>query len=219
MSEHLLTSSNNSTENEAEHSSRAVRDVIIGDCLIFAAQTVAAAQFVLEDKYVGGLDIPALEAVGYEGMFGVIMLGLLLIPFNFIKVPKPFSDNSRGTMEDVVGACVQIKNNLLLIVPLIGLIISVAFFNFTGITVTKEFSATTRMVLDSLRTLIIYLFSLAVTWQKFYWLQIPGFILLVFGTLMYNNAFLPLFNCCKAKRAARRESAAKPQENASSTEE
>lgn len=30
-------------------------------------QVITAAQMVVEEKYVGGLDIPALQAVGWEG--------------------------------------------------------------------------------------------------------------------------------------------------------
>jgi hypothetical protein len=55
---------------------------------------------------------------------------------------------------------------------LTGTILSIAFFNFAGITVTKEISATTRMVLDSVRTLFIFGVSLALRWQTFYWLQV-----------------------------------------------
>ena len=65
----------------------------------------------------------------------------------------------------------------------LGNIFSIAFFNFAGISVTKELSSTTRVVLDSGRTLIIWAISLAFQWQKFYPLQIVGFILLVTGAL------------------------------------
>lgn len=50
--------------------------------------------------------------------------------------------------------------------------ISIAFFNFAGVSVTKELSATTRMVLDSVRTLVIWSASLMLHWQKFYWPQV-----------------------------------------------
>lgn len=53
-----------------------------------------------------------------------------------------------------------------------GTIVSIAFFNFAGISVTKELSATTRMVLDSVRTLVIWLVSLALSWQDFHLLQV-----------------------------------------------
>ncbi len=68
---------------------------------------------------------------------------------------------------------------------LVGNVFSIAFFNFAGISVTKELSATTRMVLDNGRTLIIWAVSLALQWQTFYWLQIIGFILLVVGKLKF----------------------------------
>ena len=72
-----------------------------------------------------------------------------------------------------------------------GNIVSIAFFNFAGISVTKEISATTRMVLDSLRTIVIWVVSLAVLWQPFAWnqflVQAVGFILLLAGMCIYNN--------------------------------
>ena len=73
----------------------------------------------------------------------------------------------------------------------LGNILSIAFFNFAGVSVTKELSATTRMVLDSGRTLLIWAVSLSLKWQKFYPLQIVGFLLLVIGksNSLYVNFF------------------------------
>jgi len=45
-----------------------------GDLLIIGAQVVAATQMVLEEKFVSGLDIPALQAVGWEGKYFAIEL-------------------------------------------------------------------------------------------------------------------------------------------------
>lgn len=70
---------------------------------------------------------------------------------------------------------------------------SIAFFNFAGISVTKEMSATTRMVLDSARTIVIWLFSIVFKWQKFQALQLLGFVFLISGMFIYNNIiFAPL---------------------------
>ena len=65
-----------------------------------------------------------------------------------------------------------------------------AFFNFAGISVTKEMSATTRMVLDSVRTLVIWGVSLGVGWQKFQFLQLIGFLILVAGMCVYNDLLI-----------------------------
>lgn len=53
-----------------------------------------------------------------------------------------------------------------------GIAFSIAFFNYAGISVTKEMSATTRMILDSIRTFVIWAFSLAVGWQTFHYMQV-----------------------------------------------
>jgi hypothetical protein len=54
-----------------------------GDMLIVGAQVVAASQMVLEEKFVSGLDIPALQAVGWEGTYFAITLKQKII--NCIK--------------------------------------------------------------------------------------------------------------------------------------
>ena len=48
-------------------------------------------------------------------------------------------------------------------------------------------SATTRMVLDSMRTVIIWAVSIAVGWQSFYALQLLGFVILITGMCIYND--------------------------------
>ncbi|CAH2266809.1 jg27766 [Pararge aegeria aegeria] len=129
--------------------------LITGDLLIILAQVITACQMVYEEKYVSGLNIPALQAVGWEGVFGFSVLSSLLVVFYWIPAPPHFDSNPRGTVEDVIDGLVQIGNNPLLLVAILGTVVSIAFFNFAGISVTKEMSATTRMVLDSVRKAIM----------------------------------------------------------------
>lgn len=178
--------------------SQSRNNIITGDLLIIAAQVISAIQMVYEEKYVAGMDIPSLQAVGYEGLFGFVTLGTLLVPMYFIKVGTPFNHNANGSLEDLPDALVQIGNNWQLAMALIGTVISIAFFNFAGIQVTKEISATTRMVLDSVRTMVIWAVSLLLTWQKFQYLQLIGFAALLFGMCLYNDVFV-----CQAYRAIR----------------
>lgn len=46
------------------------------------------------------------------------------------------------------------------------------------------------MVLDSIRTLVIWTVSLGVGWQVFHALQLLGFALLVFGMCVYNDILI-----------------------------
>lgn len=175
-------------------------NVITGDLLIILAQIIISVQMVYEERYVAGLDIPALQAVGWEGFFGFSMLSILLIPMYYIKVGEPFNHNANGSLEDFYDALVQLTNNWQLILSTAGTILSIAFFNFAGISVTKEISATTRMVLDSVRTLVIWIVALGLGWQIFHWLQILGFIGLLTGMCLYNNIII--LQTCSGIRSA-----------------
>lgn len=97
--------------------------------------------------------------------------------------------------ENAIDAYIQLKNSYIVLLATIGNILSIAFFNFfgkklkkliliiKGVSITKYASATSRMVVDSIRTLVIWAFSLAVGWQKFQYLQVIGFTVMVAGTV------------------------------------
>ncbi|KAK9876116.1 hypothetical protein WA026_011234 [Henosepilachna vigintioctopunctata] len=180
----FIAKNNNGSESHSRN------DIITGDLLIVIAQIITAIQMVVEEKFVAGLDIPPLQAVGWEGLFGLVVLSFLQIPFYFIKAGPPFTDNSSGSLEDALDAFVQISHSWQLVLAILGTIFSIAFFNFAGISVTKELSATTRMVLDSIRTLVIWIVSLIFLGQTFQWLQLLGFISLIIGMGLYNNITL-----------------------------
>lgn len=178
--------------------SKKLSDIITGDLLIIMAQIIVAVQMVLEEKFVYKHDVHPLRAVGTEGFFGFFVLSLLLIPFYFIYVGN-FADNPRHVLEDALDAFCQIGHKPLILLALLGNTVSIAFFNFAGISVTKEISATTRMVLDSLRTLVIWAVSLALGWEQFHGLQVFGFAVLLLGTALYNGLHQPLMArlpCC-----------------------
>jgi len=168
--------------------------IFVGDLLIFCSQVIVASQMVLEEKFITKYNVPALQAVGWEGTFGFTTLSLLLIPFSFIYVGPSFGHGPRQVLEDAYDGVYQLSHNPLLLLAYLGTVTSIAFFNFAGISVTKELSATTRMVLDSVRTLVIWAVSMLIGWQDFYYLQLIGFCILLIGMMLYNDIIiLPLF--------------------------
>lgn len=112
--------------------------------MILFAQIITAAQMVYEEKYVVSNDIPPLQAVGWEGneiniffflsfpsiillafvflgVFGFLMMSVLLVPFYFIQVGYPLAgNNSRGVVEDFPEAINQIMDNKWILFALIG---------------------------------------------------------------------------------------------------
>lgn len=165
-------------------------NVILGDALIIAAQVIVACQMVIEEKFVSSSNVPPLLAVGCEGLFGFLVLTILLFPMYYIHVGDTFSGSPENRLEDALDAFVQLGNNWQLAFAFCGTMVSISFFNFAGISVTKEISATTRMVLDSVRTLVIYVVSLALGWQGFQYLQPIGFIILLVGMSVYNDVII-----------------------------
>ncbi|KAE9548381.1 hypothetical protein FO519_008408 [Halicephalobus sp. NKZ332] len=177
-----------------DHPNDDINGIITGNLLIIMAQIIVAIQMVTEQKFLNQYDVPALLAVGLEGLFGMITLSLLLIPFYYIHVSSTFSRNPYGRLEDVFFAFREIRHNPLILAALGLTILSIAFFNFAGITVTKRLSATSRMVLDSVRTLVIWMVSIPLFGEQFIPIQLLGFGLLICGMFVYNDLiFGPFF--------------------------
>lgn len=174
-----------------DNESRGFNSVLTGDLLIICAQVITAVQMVIEEKFVSGLEIPPLQAVGWEGVFGFIGIILLMIPLNYIHGGSIFGDNSQGTIEASLDALIQIGNSGRLFMAIVGITVSIAFFNYAGLSVTQQMSSTTRMVLDSFRTIVIWAFSLTVGWEDFHFLQLIGFTVLLIGMSCYNNVIIP----------------------------
>lgn len=170
--------------------------ILSGDLLIILAQCIAAVQMTVEEKIIKKYKVPPLQGVGWEGIFGFTFLFILLFPMYFIPWHLPSSTDFwqyNVRFEDAIDGIVQMTHNWQLLFANLGLIVSIAFFNFSGLTITERMNATTRMVLDSVRTIFIWAFSLAVGWQHFEFLQPIGYVILFIGTcLYYDLIFLPL---------------------------
>lgn len=179
-------------------SGKSAPNPVLGDVIIIAAQVVVALQMVVEEKFVGKYEVPPLLAVGWEGVFGMMIMSALSMIFFYIPGPR-----AGGTFENFNDALLQISGSHVIQLAICGTIVSIAFFNFSGISVTKEMSATTRMVLDSIRTLTIWAYGMIVGWETFSALQIVGFIILLSGTFVYNDLiFAPLlrkYGCLKPR--------------------
>jgi len=71
---------------------------------------------------------------------------------------------------------------------LMGLtIFSIAFFNSSGIATTKYASAAQRSTIDTSRTFLIWIMSVLLGLESWKPWEIPGFVFLVCGTLLYNE--------------------------------
>ncbi|RKP02773.1 hypothetical protein CXG81DRAFT_10361 [Caulochytrium protostelioides] len=165
----------------------AARNNAWGVTMVIFAQLFTATQFVLEEKIMLRYDVPAIKAVGLEGFFGLattlalmpilhLTIGVRDGPTSWFNVPQGWYD---------------IVDNRPVLLAGIGIIFSIAFFNWFGLSVTQRISATSRSTIDTCRTLFIWMLSLALGWETFKWMQVLGFVVLIYGTFVFNDVLAP----------------------------
>ena len=75
-------------------------------------------------------------------------------------------------LEDTIDGLVQLYNNPVLMVAFISNILAISIFNGTGTAITQQSNSTTRVILDPIRIMIVWVFSLGLQWQSFNYLQV-----------------------------------------------
>jgi drug/metabolite transporter (DMT)-like permease len=173
-----------------------------GIILVIVAQLFSAAQFIVEEKFMKNYRCHPLKAVGWEGIWGALLYLAFLIVFQFIPCDANSSitpticsfDGNEWKLENTVFAFRQMGDNGALFFYVILYICSIAVFNFVGISVTKYASSPARAVIDTIRTIFVWIFFLLpfpfvkiCNREHFQILQLLGFIVLVLGTVIYNE--------------------------------
>ncbi|KAF4621906.1 hypothetical protein G7Y89_g14440 [Cudoniella acicularis] len=166
---------------------------IIGIFLIAGAQIFTASQFVLEEHILEKYALEPLKVVGWEGLFGfsVTVVGMIILHFAIGMTEK-----GRYGYFDIVEAWYEVTHFRGIAVSSVLIMISIGGFNFFGLSVTRTVSATSRSTIDTCRTLFIWIVSLFLGWESFKWLQVLGFLLLVYGTFLFNGLVRPPLRRC-----------------------
>lgn len=187
----------------------------LGFIMVIFAQLFVGGLYAVEEKVMKGYYIAPVQAVGLEGLSGFTLCIAILLPvFSSVTCPSSMQNPDScpfGTMESAAYAIEQICNSWRLILGCIGYICSIAFFNFFGISVTKNASALARSTIDSIRNCTVWVVSIILGWEVLNLLsllQLAGFIILTFGSLLFNEIIvLPIwgFNLNTKKAIAQRE--------------
>ena len=182
----------------------------IGIILIIVAQVFGGGLFISEEKLLNIYYLHPLKIIGWEGFWGCFIYVILLIILQFI----PCNDDDicpYGSVEDTPQAFYEFGQNNLIWAFAVGTSLSIAFFNAFGVAITKYASAAQRSTIDTCRTLIIWIFFIFLkgpAHERFIWLQLVGFVMLVFGTFVFNEILIiPFcgFNQYTKQAIARRE--------------
>ena len=202
------------------------KNPLIGIILMLISQLFSSTEYVFQEKFIKQYDVHPFQLVGFEGLWGSLMYAVLLIIFQYSDCSGWNKDFEQGIcfyynetktgineanetyyynesisrIENTEFAFKQMLDNKALLLVYIFYIVSIALYNIVGINLTKLVSSTARAVVDTVRTVFIWLFFLLFapiegTHETFYVLQLVGFIFVVCGTLIYNEIVtIPWFN-------------------------
>ena len=151
----------------AEEDDGLVGSVALGIALLLIAQFFVGGLFIVEEYFLGDYYLDPLKVVGTEGMWGVLYWLIALPIMQSIKCD--FSLCNFDYFENSSYAFQQMADEPLLIIYTVGIMVSIAFFNVCGVTVTKLASASQRSTIDCSRTVLIWIGSIALGFEKFQW--------------------------------------------------
>ena len=194
-----------------------------GIFLAILSQVFSSLLLITEEKLLKGYETPPLKAVGLEGMWGVCVYIILLFGFYFIECNEwpeflqngvcirdsADENNYSIRFENAIFALEQIYDSTKLKCYLSLYVLSIAFFNFSGLTISKNVSSTARTIVDTMRTIVIWVFFLTMpfvpeeTKETFSWLQLLGFSILILGSVIYNEILvIPFCGCAENTKEA-----------------
>lgn len=175
-----------------ESSPASKADIKFGVIIIIAGQVLQASQVVLEEYLLQNLRMSSIRVVAWEGLFGVAHCVLWVLPLAYFL---PGRDH--GRLEESVDSLYMCAHSWKVALVLLGDMTAMLAYNVCGMQVTQSLSAVHRVILETLRTLCVWIIDLFLfyfvtkggfgeRWTPYSFLQAAGFVLLVAGTLTYN---------------------------------
>eukprot|EP00775_Hariotina_reticulata_P005859 gene5859-6100_t len=170
-------------------------EMLMGMGLIVMSQAVQAAQLTFEDFFMADLAMEPLKIVGFEGVFGTVFMLFILLPIAYF-LPGP---EGLGLHENTLDTLAMIRSSKGLQVVLGVDMFALLAYNMCGMLVTDHLGAVFRTVLETMRTLFVWLLGLLLfytplgmgklgeSWTAWSFLQAAGFCVLVSGTLVYGK--------------------------------
>uniref|UniRef100_A0A061RPA1 Integral membrane protein n=1 Tax=Tetraselmis sp. GSL018 TaxID=582737 RepID=A0A061RPA1_9CHLO len=169
-------------------------DILLGMVLIILSQCVQAGQLTFEDYFLSELNMMPLKIVGYEGLIGfILMVGVLLPAAYFLP-----GQDGHGLHENTLDTLHMIANTPAIATVLVIDCLALLSYNFAGMSVTDNLGAIFRTVLETMRTLFVWIVDLILfyvfpmlrlgeSWSSWSYLQAAGFCILVTGTIVYGR--------------------------------
>lgn len=179
---------------------------LFGIILVLIAQVIQGAQTVVEEYLLADLDTPPMRVVGFEGIWGFLIMVLIACPLAYLIPGNDYSPMPHNSLENTYDTFVCLGSSGNLIAITVVYCIAVLLVNIYGMFITEEFNAINRTIFEAIRTGGVWVVNLIIHaifpdspfgeyWCKWSYIELVGFIILIFSTLIYNKVIvLPLNN-------------------------
>ena len=132
----------------------------------------------------------------------ITIVSIMFVPCHFAEKSCVFAANGNPYIERPEQYFREVWQNKLLLGMVLITVLSITFFNFIGLSITKYINALARAILNLTKTALIWVIGIIVTvtagktnssfeWEIIGWqiilLESIGFIFLIFATLIYNE--------------------------------
>jgi len=172
--------------------------MVVLSCLVQSAQYVFE-EYVMGDG-AGSMPIPPLIVVGIEGVWGLILSVVLVLPLASVIPGKDCSlsegPDCVGVYENTADSFDMMGKSSIITWLIVIYVFVITGYNVSAIYVTALLSALWHSILDSFRPMAVFITSLGLylmtngsigeEWVVSSWLQVAGLVMLVFGTMVYN---------------------------------
>ncbi len=149
--------------------------------------------FVVDEAIFRKYKVFPLKLMAWEGVFGAPLYMLMLVIIQCIPCEGKLCPN--GHLENSLMALRQMRENPKILIIQLALMVSICLCLCFSMSVIKWSSAISRTTVDSTRTVIVWIFFML--WPKdrknhesFHYLQLIGFLVLLFGSLLYNEVIV-----------------------------
>ena len=165
--------------------------VLSGDLMIICASIFHAARMVYEEKYLKACNVPILQAIGWQGLFGILITMAIGLCMNFMPTPvTPFNDSSRLVFDDLMDVFTQLRSNTWLVLALGLFILTSLLYGYTSLSIIRFSSSANLILAESVRSYMVYLIALLLEWEYVNLISIIGFLILQIGLITYRKAIL-----------------------------
>jgi len=165
-------------------------------------------------------DVNPMYLLGLEGLYSMLLQVIILTSLQFIKCTETLTLCINGKVEDTMFAFRQIGDNPYILLVLCLYLITSSGFRISGLYLIKIASASNRITIDISRTVLIWAFFLCYPEtdehlnENFDYVQLIGFVIQSFGTLLFNEiVVLPFLGFNKNLNKNQIKSQGKTEEN------